>query len=136
MSFSYREKPDNLSIVVAARLLDIHRVNRAAKTKEFCRKQRLDYFALQVKNVNPDVAATFFELKKKYPNGRIIIFYSYCSFFGSLAQKGYLGYYIPDKDNPKIVLVDMLTGEKEFHSEVFGVELEDLSGDTQKYQEF
>jgi len=136
MSFSYREKPDNLSIVVAARLLDIHRVNRAAKTKEFCRKWRLDYFTLQIKNINPRVAATFFELKEKYPEGRIVIFLTYCSFFGSLAIKGSLGFFISDKYNPRIVLVDVESGEKQIHQARPGAEINDFCSNVPEYEEF
>ena len=136
MSLSYKEKPDKLSLVVASRLLNIHHINKAAKTREFYEKWHLDYFSIQMSNLHPKVARVFLDLKNKYSCGKVVIFLTYCSFFGSLAQKGYLGYYIPDKNNPKIVLVDMVTGEKEFHSHVFGVELKDLSNDTQEYQEF
>jgi hypothetical protein len=136
MNFSYKEKPDKLSLLVAARFLDIHLVNRAARTKEFCLRWHLNYFKIQIGNLRPRVADVFLELRDKYPRGKVVIFLVYCSFFGSLAQKGYLGYFIPDRDEPKMVLVDMVTGEKEFHSAVFGVELEDLSSNTQKYREF
>ncbi len=115
----YTEKELKLS----DKLLEIHSINKKVKLREFCEKWGLDYFQIQIRFIKPKIANVFLSLRQKYPQGKIVIFYFHCKFDKYLALRGLLGFYIPDKYDPKIVLVDISGAKQSICHSRIGVDI-------------